>query len=119
VVTKAVRFGAYPVLLGGALFLLWALLRAHASLSWAPYAAVAIAGPLVVVTERLLPYRANWIPNAKDLIDDGIYMAVVQLALPLALAWTTVLIAQRLLSGASLVLAIWPTQWPILAQLFL
>jgi len=46
-------------------------------------------------------------------------MAVVQLALPLALAWTTVLIVQRQLSGANLVLAVWPTQWPILAQLFI
>jgi sterol desaturase/sphingolipid hydroxylase (fatty acid hydroxylase superfamily) len=116
-VAEAVRFGAYPVLLGGALFLLWVLLSAGASLSWAPYAAVAVAGPLVIVAERLLPYRANWKPDARDLIDDGIYMAVVQFALPLALAWTTILIVQQWLSGANLVLAIWPTLWPIWLQL--
>jgi hypothetical protein len=55
---SAIRWAVYPSC-WGALALLWALL-AGASLAWAPYIAVAIAGPLVILAERSLPYRQEW-----------------------------------------------------------
>ena len=38
---STIRWLVYPVLLGGAMALLWALLALGASLAWAPYLAVA------------------------------------------------------------------------------
>ena len=87
---STIRWLVYPVLLGGAMALLWALLALGASLAWAPYLAVAILGPLVVLAERALPYRPGWQASRSDLVDDGLYLLVVQIALPLALVWTVV-----------------------------
>jgi hypothetical protein len=69
---SAIRWLVYPVLLGGAMALLWALLALGASLVWAPYLAVAIVGPLVVLAERALPYRPGWQASRSDLVDDGL-----------------------------------------------
>jgi sterol desaturase/sphingolipid hydroxylase (fatty acid hydroxylase superfamily) len=113
------RGALYPALLLGPLLLLWALLEAGAALSWAPYLAIAVGAPAVLIAERLVPYRMEWQPDRRDLWDDGLFLIAVQVLLPLGLGWLTVLAAQAWLSGAGLTLAIWPTQWPIWAQLLL
>jgi sterol desaturase/sphingolipid hydroxylase (fatty acid hydroxylase superfamily) len=97
--------------------LLGALVSAGASLAWAPYGAAAGAGVLLLVAERLLPYRREWRPVAADLIDDSLFLVLVQLALPLGLTWLAVWFAQGGLGGAGVVLDIWPHHWPIAVQL--
>jgi sterol desaturase/sphingolipid hydroxylase (fatty acid hydroxylase superfamily) len=113
------RAAIYPALLLGPILLLWALLEGGGALSWAPYLAIALGGPAVLIAERLLPYRPEWRPDRGDLWNDGVYLLLVQVLLPLALGWATVLAVQAWLSGAGLTLAIWPTSWPIWAQLAL
>ena len=114
---STIRWLVYPVLLGGAMALLWALLALGASLAWAPYLAVAILGPLVVLAERALPYRPGWQASRSDLVDDGLYLLVVQIALPLALVWTVVWLLNEKLGHAVVLFDIWPRHWPIWAQL--
>jgi sterol desaturase/sphingolipid hydroxylase (fatty acid hydroxylase superfamily) len=110
-----VRALVYPALLLGALSLLAWLLAAGVSLAVAPYVAAAVAGGLLLVVERLLPYRRDWRPAAVELADDSLFLLLVQLALPLGLLWLTAWGAQRALNGV--VLDLWPDQWPIVAQL--
>jgi sterol desaturase/sphingolipid hydroxylase (fatty acid hydroxylase superfamily) len=107
----------YPALMGGALFLLSFLLHLGASLAWAPYVAIAIAGPLVLVGERAIPYRKEWQPCWSDLVDDGLYLSIVQVALPLALVWTVVWLVQTSMGSTVVLLDVWPRHWPIWAQL--
>lgn len=107
----------YPLLLIGALAILWTLLHAGAPLAWAPYAAAAVGAPFVILAEHAAPYRRSWWPDRHDLVADGLYMAVVQLMVPVGLAWIAVWSTQRALSHSVLVLAIWPVSWPIWAQL--
>jgi sterol desaturase/sphingolipid hydroxylase (fatty acid hydroxylase superfamily) len=114
---SAIRWVVYPVLLGGALALLWALLVFGASLAWAPYIAVAIAGPLVILAERSLPYRQEWQASWADLTDDGMYLTIVQVALPLVLVWTVVWFLSEKLGNAVVLFDVWPQHWPIWAQL--
>ena len=114
---STIRWLVYPALLGGAMALLWALLALGASLAWAPYLAVAIVGPLVVLAERALPYRPGWQASRADLVDDGLYLVVVQIALPLALVWTVVWLLNEKLGHAVVLFDIWPRHWPIWAQL--
>jgi sterol desaturase/sphingolipid hydroxylase (fatty acid hydroxylase superfamily) len=112
-----VRALVYPTLLIGSLLALAALLGAGMSLAVAPYAAAAGAGALLLVVERLLPYRRDWRPAAADLVDDSLFLLLVQLALPLGLMWLTAWGVQRALGGAGIVLDLWPHHWPIAAQL--
>ena len=113
------RAAFYPALLTGGLTVLWLLLREGAALAWAPYAAVALVGPLVLVGERAIPYRADWRPRGRDFATDGMFMSVSQVAVPLALTWASVLALQGFAERNGLTLNVWPHEWPILAQLAL
>lgn len=113
------RIGAYPAVLAWAVFELWALLAAGAALVWAPYAVVAAAGIVIFLIERAIPYRPAWRPTVRDLAGDGVFLALVQVALPLVLSWAAVWLAQRLLAGEGLTLDVWPSHWPLWAQVLL
>lgn len=114
---EAVRWLAYPTLMVGALLLLAVLRDAGASLAWAPYIAAAIAGTAVVLAERVVPYRVEWQPRSAELLDDALFLGLVQFVVPLALAWTVTWLAQGWITEHSAALALWPNHWPILAQL--
>ena len=113
------RWLVYPALVGGSLLLLWAALVLGASLAWAPYAVIAITGPLVILAERKLPYRPEWHASWSDIVDDGLYLFIVQVILPLALAWTVVWIVSAKAAGDVVLVDIWPSHLPIWAQLVL
>jgi len=112
-----VRWLAYPSVIAGALLMLAALRGAGASLAWAPYVAATIAGIGVVAAERFIPYRSDWQPRSADLLDDALFLMLVQLLLPLALAWTVAWLAQSWIAEHSASLALWPNEWPIVVQL--
>jgi sterol desaturase/sphingolipid hydroxylase (fatty acid hydroxylase superfamily) len=116
-VKRAARWLVYPILMAGAMTLLWVLLKLCASLVWAPYIAIAIVGPLVIVAERALPYREEWQATWSDLLEDGLYLAIVQMALPLALAWAVVWFMSEKLGHSVVVFDAWPHAWPIWGQL--
>jgi sterol desaturase/sphingolipid hydroxylase (fatty acid hydroxylase superfamily) len=113
------RVAVYPAVMVSGLAILWLLLNQGAGLAWAPYVAVAIAGPLVLIAEYIIPYRQDWRPHWRDFVEDGLFMAVTQVAAPLALTWVAVLALQALVAGAGASINIWPHHWPILAQLAL
>lgn len=113
------RFVIYPAVMAGSLLILWLLLARGAALVWAPYAAIAIAGPIILIAERLFPYREEWRPHLRDFALDGLFMATTQVALPMALTWLVVLGLQTFIAGNGLSFDIWPSSWPILAQLAL
>src|SRR5262245_25380686 len=113
----AIRWLAYPSVVAGALLLLAALRDAGASLAWAPYTAAAVAGSAIVLAERLIPYRPDWLPHGAELFDDALFLGLVQLLFPLALTWLTAWLLQSWIAAHSAALALWPSAWPILAQL--
>jgi len=117
--SRLVGRAAYPAIMLLAVAALWVTLRAGGSLLWAPYAVVAAAALVILGIERLIPYRGQWRPTAGDLADDGLFMIVVQILVPLALGWIAVWLTQRLLRDGGFVLAVWPAQWPIWAQVLL
>lgn len=97
----------------------WVMRSAGAPLTFAAYFAVAVSGLAVFLGERLIPYRRDWRPNGRDLLDDGLFLLVVQVLLPLGLTWLAVRAAQGALAGAGLTLHIWPATWPLWAQVVL
>ncbi len=101
--------------MAGAFLAYWALLETGWPLTLAAYVTVAAFGSIILLGERAMPYRAEWRPSGRDFLLDVVYMAIVQVALPLAL----VLAVQSLLQRSGLTLSLWPTQWPTWTQVLL
>jgi ornithine lipid hydroxylase len=114
-----IRYGAYPGLLAGGLLILWLLLSNGAAFAWAPYAAVAVIGPLILACEYIAPFRPEWRPGPRDFLRDAVFMGVVQVAVPLAMVWIATLFINWTLVSAGWTFNLWPSSWPILAQLAL
>jgi sterol desaturase/sphingolipid hydroxylase (fatty acid hydroxylase superfamily) len=106
----------YPLVMATGLVLLPLLLDIGLSPTVASLLAATAAGLLVLAGEWLIPYRADWRPALSDVVDDGLFMLAVQVALPLALGWIVVLTAQRLGAAAGVIWDVWPTHWPIWLQ---
>lgn len=109
----------YPAVILLAVGLMAGASAAGIPLVVAPYVAVAVAGILIVLGERIIPYRREWTPTAPELIDDGVFMVLVQILLPLVLGWIAIFWVQRFLAGAGLTFNLWPSAWPIAAQVLL
>lgn len=108
-----IRYGAYPVVFGGALLaVLW--LCEHGVAAWPALALVALLGIAAVATlERLQPFEPIWLEDHDDTGADRIHL-IVNLAL---LSGTAV--GLHLLRGVLPHLDIWPQDWPIWGQVLL
>ena len=94
------------------------------ALGWAPTlassTAVVIGAGLVTLHEVRIPYRREWHPSASDVRSDGLFLALVQFALPRVLALTLVIALADLLEGAGLTVdGFWPHGWVVAAQVCL
>jgi sterol desaturase/sphingolipid hydroxylase (fatty acid hydroxylase superfamily) len=116
---SAIRYAAYPLLMVGALAFLAALLHGGAALAWAPYATVAIIGPMILLCERIAPFRKEWAASMGDYVQDGVFMVIVQVIVPFALGWAVASSLASLLQTHGGGLDLWPDHWPIAAQLVL
>ena len=82
--------GIYPSVLVLALLLHRALLEAGLSLLVSTYLPVLSAALLIQALEFALPYQRDWLPNRKDVGNDLMFMAALQLVLPRALGFLVV-----------------------------
>ena len=117
VIRDAARWLLYPAVMTASLAALPTLLGSGVPLGIAPAVAAALAGAVVLAAERAMPYRREWLPMRADLVDDALFLLLVQFAVPLALAWMTAWWLQRTLAAEHAVLTLWPSHWPVLAQL--
>lgn len=118
-VRRIVSVLAYPLVMAAGLFTLMGLLDAGAALTWAPFATVAIVGPIVILLERIIPFRGGWMANASDYLEDSLFMVAVQVTVPFAMAWAVAFGLSTALSHHTNHFSIWPTHWPLFAQLAL
>lgn len=109
----------YPLTMTGALAAAWFFHRAGLPLAAGAYAAVALAGFTVLIGETIIPYRRAWAPTFHDLFQDGLFLVVVQLLVPLGLGWLVVIAVQAQLQAAGWTLDVWPSAWPVWAQVAL
>ncbi len=75
---------------------------------------------LIVMIERQFPYREDWQPNRGDVVNDVLYMAIVQNILPKFLGFILALTAlnAQLFDVESLA-GLWPHHWPSWGQMLL
>ena len=107
----------YPVAFACASLAGWMALDVGVGLWPAAYVAAATGIITVVLVEFFAPYRAGWRSRADSLRLDLVYLMVVQIGLPLALAATVADVALSAVeSSGGVVLVVWPHDWPLAIQ---
>ena len=111
----------FPTFLFGTPAAMYALIEAGVSIPIATYACILVLGMLYLLAEYLMPYRREWNKQQGDLSNDVISGTIAYGILPVFLKPIYV----ALLAGATAWIAsqtggsVWPSDWPITAQLVL
>ena len=110
------RFGramAYPAVMALACGLFLWLRRHGAPVAFSAYLPVILGASAILVMELAAPYRRQWLPDREVVLQDAVYLIVVQVALPSALTLAIAGLAAQAVGGGA---GLWPTNWPIAAQ---
>ncbi len=106
---RAVRIGGYPVvMIGGFTLYVW-LLQTGSPFLFSSYLSVLIGATAVFLHESLLPAREDWRPVLDNFIQDGLFLAIVQIALPAVMKVSALALIVGLAAGGA---ASWQGYWP-------
>jgi sterol desaturase/sphingolipid hydroxylase (fatty acid hydroxylase superfamily) len=113
--THALPYVWYPLVFAAAIALFGAMLSSGSHLLVALYVPIVLAALVIVALELRFPERDDWRPGWHDVKADAMFLGVVQVFLPRALAALLAL----LLAGRTHETAAnpwWPYHWPLWAQ---
>lgn len=110
---SAGRAAAYPAVMVLACALFFWLRRHGASVAFSAYLPVILGAAAILVMELAAPYRRQWMPDREVVLQDAVYLIVVQVAVPSALTLGIAGLAAEALGGG---VELWPTHWPVAAQ---
>lgn len=90
------------------------------SIVTAAYLSIIVGAVMVTTFEWYLPYRRQWWPHSPEMVQDALYMGMVQGVLPKILSVTLVILVIQGVqeTGLSLV-EWWPTHWSVPFQMLL
>ncbi len=110
----------YPAVIGSAIATFVVLDRFGMALPLAAYATVAVATAAILAAEWRWPARASWRPAPTNLVNDGLFLVAIQIALPAAVGIGLTVALQALADEAGLTFdGIWPHHWPVPVQMVL
>ena len=102
----------YPLVLMTAIIFHVVLLQTGLSLLFCAYLPLMFSAIAITVLEIYYPYREEWKPNRHDLMNDGVFMVVVQMILPQLLSFLIAIVLIR-----ETEFSYWPSDLPIVVQL--
>jgi len=114
---KAVTVLAYPSVIALGILMHFAMLRYGVDLMAATYGPVVFGAAMVTFLEIQFPHRRVWWAGKSEVLNDAVYMVVVQVVWPRLL---TFLLAMTLLDyfkeQGMAATALWPHHWPVAVQ---
>jgi len=111
---------SYPFILAGSYILFVWLLETGSPLMFSAYLSVLIGASGILIHETLAPYKTNWRPDNKDLLNDGLFLVIVQVGLPALLKGLSLMALVWISTNHSLPASrYWPQQAPILVQILM
>ncbi len=114
------RYGAYPALMAGGYMLFILLTETGSPLLFSAYLSAGVATFGIILHETFVPARADWRPSWSDIANDGLFLAFVQVALPLVLRVLALMLVVWLARTEDAPLAgYWPDEAPVLAQVLI
>ncbi len=96
----------------------YAALNNVVSPTLAGYLAVALAGIAILALERTRPYRSSWYPGRDTVVNDAIFLAIVQMLLPVLVTLSVTGLFSDWVNANNLP-SMWPDEWHVLAQVML
>jgi len=115
-----VQSATYPCVLGGSYMLFVWLLGTGSPLMFSAYLSVLIGASGILIHETLYPNREDWRPDRNDIVNDGLFLATVQIALPAFLKALSLFALLWLAQNHVLVPhSYWPHNAPELVQVLL
>jgi sterol desaturase/sphingolipid hydroxylase (fatty acid hydroxylase superfamily) len=114
--TKADKYAPlwYPLVITTALTLHLVMLNVGIDITYSTYIPVLFSAASITLLEIYFPYRRQWHPEKGEVINDSIYMIMVQVILPQFLAFLVAILLVRQSS-----LTVWPHSLPIAVQVIL
>jgi sterol desaturase/sphingolipid hydroxylase (fatty acid hydroxylase superfamily) len=117
---RLVPWLVYPVTMLCLVSLFLVLRYRQVNLQVATYLPVTLGALAIIALEFRFPYRREWLPERADVFNDATYMVVVQVLLPRFLSFFVAITLLNAMGQTGLTLtAVWPTGWPIVAQVLL
>lgn len=118
---KSLRlYGTYPVVMAFGIALHLLLLKNGIHLAFATYIPVIAGALMVTFLEWQFPHRLSWYADKNEVLQDAIYMALIQGVFPKILSFTIALALLNILQEGGLTfLGWWPVQWPVPSQTLL
>jgi sterol desaturase/sphingolipid hydroxylase (fatty acid hydroxylase superfamily) len=117
---KIVAWVSYPLILSLSMIAHYLSVFNEVNLFVSTYIPVLLAAAAITFLESHFPERDTWLPNRSDLINDLIYMFVVQGILPRFLGFLVVIgLLRGLQINQTELLNFWPHHWSVTAQVLL
>ncbi len=108
---------AYPVVIGLAIALHYVLVFYEVGLIMATYAPVILGAVAVTFLEIQFPHRKEWWADKREVMNDAVYMAVVQVLWPRLLSFFLAVTLLQMFNERNFSFEnLWPHSWPIPVQ---
>ena len=114
------RYLAYPVVMGGGYLLYIWLVQTGSPMLFSAYLSVLVAVFAILLHETFAPIREDWRPSVDEVVSDGIFLTLVQIALPAILKGLALfLIVMLAQSGKMSLQEFWPHDFPVIVQVLI
>jgi sterol desaturase/sphingolipid hydroxylase (fatty acid hydroxylase superfamily) len=115
-----VRYGAYPFVLAFGIALHELLLENHAGEQISTYLPVIVGAVMVAGLEWSYPYRQHWWAEKQEIVQDAIFMGLIQGVFPKLVAVVVLFTLSGTFHAQDLIVeGWWPTHWPVPLQMLL
>ena len=113
-----VRYGAYPFVLAFSLALHYLILKNHGGLLLATYLPLFVGALMVTGLEWHFSYRQQWRAHIEAVVQDFVYMALIQGLFPKLLVYFVMLTLLQVWQSDHRILGEWwPSHWPVPLQM--
>lgn len=115
--TKLKPYTIYPLLMLFAYILHIVVVQFKLPLLVATYLPVFLSAIFIHIAESRMPYRNLWLPKRDDLLQDSMFMLIVQMLLPKFLSFFVALYLLTWTNSDTLIIeSYWPHHWSIIWQ---
>jgi len=114
------HWAAYPGVFVALFFIHFGLISLGVGAGPSSYTAVILGAITVTFLEFAIPYDCSWRPKKSDILNDALFMMIVQMLLPPLLTLAAGLTLIRYIQTTSLTITQWwPNTWPHIGQVAL